>query len=179
MDIIRLLFFVDVSQKKPVAWVWTSDYHAMFPIFWMKSQIIRQLPKHFHIGWKPAPIWSRHGIAARLKKPEKKNQICIRKIFLFLWKHQYFHKTGGTEMVFCFQNCSDLLWEKIVPSDQDFFLNWGGRPRICQTFEITRTIRIEFGKNNLDLETYRKYILWKLSCMKLRIIFKRNYFNPV
>ena len=33
------------------------------------------------------------------------------------------------EMVFCYQNCSDLLWEKIVPAIENL-----------QNFEITRTI---------------------------------------
>ena len=35
-------------------------------------------------------------------------------------------------MVFCYQNCSDLLWEKLE------FRGW--RPWICKIFEITRTI---------------------------------------
>ena len=53
-------------------------------------------------------------------------------------------------MVFCYQNCSDLLWEKIVliskfkAESQEFakktfeIRSW--RPRICKIFEITRTI---------------------------------------
>ena len=38
-------------------------------------------------------------------------------------------------MVFCYQNCTDLLWEKIVLVIEK---NW--RPRICKFFEIIRTI---------------------------------------
>ena len=42
---------------------------------------------------------------------------------------------------FCYQNCSDLLWEKNCSSDwEKTFENWDWRPRICKHFEITRTI---------------------------------------
>jgi hypothetical protein len=44
------------------------------------------------------------------------------------------------EKVFCYQNCSDLLWEKIVLVIKKNFEIWGQRPRICKNFEITRTI---------------------------------------
>ena len=40
-------------------------------------------------------------------------------------------------MVSCYQNCSDLLWEKIVLVIEK---NWSWRPRIYKNFEITRTI---------------------------------------
>ena len=44
-------------------------------------------------------------------------------------------------MVFCYQNCSNLLWEKNCSSDQEkTFEIRGWRPRICKIFEITRTI---------------------------------------
>ena len=43
-------------------------------------------------------------------------------------------------MVFCHQNCSDLLWEKIVLAIEKNFEIRGWRPRICNIFEITRTI---------------------------------------
>ena len=45
------------------------------------------------------------------------------------------------EMVFCDQNCSDLLWEKNCSSDQrKTFEIRGWRPIICKIFEITWTI---------------------------------------
>ena len=40
-------------------------------------------------------------------------------------------------LVFCYQNCSDLLWEKIVLVIEKTFEIQGWRPRICK---ITRTI---------------------------------------
>ena len=44
------------------------------------------------------------------------------------------------EMVFCFQNCSDLLWEKNCFSDREKLEIRDWRPRILKIFEITRTI---------------------------------------
>ena len=43
------------------------------------------------------------------------------------------------DMVFCYQNCSDLLWEKIVLVRKTFKIR-GWRPRICKIFQIIRTI---------------------------------------
>ena len=48
-------------------------------------------------------------------------------------------KSSSLTMVFCYQNCSDLLWEKIVLVIEKFF--WNSRLKaICKKFEITRTI---------------------------------------
>ena len=45
------------------------------------------------------------------------------------------------EMIFCYQNCSDLLWEKNCSSDRKkTFKIRGWRPRIFNNLEITRTI---------------------------------------
>jgi hypothetical protein len=94
-------------------------------------------------------------------------------------------KTTTLTMVFCYQNCSDLLWEKIVLVIEKNF--WNSRLKaknlqICRTIysnnerseevlvterfynlflEVShilyiRTIRIQIGKNYLDLETCRK-----------------------
>ena len=41
-------------------------------------------------------------------------------------------------MVFCYQNCSDLLWEKNCSSDQENLLKF--EAEVLQHFEITRTI---------------------------------------
>ena len=44
-------------------------------------------------------------------------------------------------LVFCYQNCTDLLWEKIVLVIQKkLFEIRGWRSQICKMFEITRTI---------------------------------------
>ena len=43
-------------------------------------------------------------------------------------------------MVFCCQNCSDLLWEMIVLLFEKTFEIQGWRPKICKNFEIARTI---------------------------------------
>ena len=43
-------------------------------------------------------------------------------------------KNKKIKMVFCYQNCFDLLCEKIVLLIEKNF----GRPRICKNFEITR-----------------------------------------
>ena len=42
--------------------------------------------------------------------------------------------------IFCYQNCSDLLWEKIALVIKKTFEIWGWRWRIFKIFEITRTI---------------------------------------
>ena len=43
--------------------------------------------------------------------------------------------------IFCFQNCSDLLWEKnVLLIEKNTFEIQGWRPRICKHFEITETI---------------------------------------
>ena len=63
--------------------------------------------------------------------------ITVWKDILVLWDDQYieFH---GKKLVFCFQNCPDLLWEKKTCSSY-----WEKRLK-CeakgQNFEITRTI---------------------------------------
>ena len=48
----------------------------------------------------------------------------------------------GSEMVFCYQNCSDLSTvRKNCSSDREKnFEILGLQPRICKIFEITRTI---------------------------------------
>ena len=44
------------------------------------------------------------------------------------------------EMVFCYQNCSDLLWEKIVLVIEKNFFNSRLKAENLQNFEITRII---------------------------------------
>ena len=57
--------------------------------------------------------------------------------------------------VFCYQNCSDPLWEKnVLVIEKNLFQGW--RPRICKNFEITRTIYLIIqtvkGQNNFWLQ---------------------------
>ena len=42
-------------------------------------------------------------------------------------------------MVFFYQNCSDLLWEKMFQWSRKTFEIWGWRSRICKFSVITRT----------------------------------------
>ena len=58
---------------------------------------------------------------------------------------------GLKEMVFCYQNCSDLLWEKIVLVIEKKI--WGWRPRTCKFFEITRTIYSNSERSEIFLIT--------------------------
>ena len=44
------------------------------------------------------------------------------------------------KMVFCYQNWSDLLWEKLFQWSRKTFEIRGWRPRICKIFVITWTI---------------------------------------
>jgi hypothetical protein len=55
-------------------------------------------------------------------------------------------------LVFCFQNCSDLLWEKIVLVIEKNFWNLGWRPRISKIFEITWTIYSNSERSDQFLE---------------------------
>ena len=54
----------------------------------------------------------------------------------------YKRNAGGKryEMVFCYQNCSDLLVEKIVLVIKKTFEIRGWRPKICKSVDIIRTI---------------------------------------
>ena len=55
-------------------------------------------------------------------------------------KSPWCHMDVVKPMVFCYQNCSDLLWEKIVLVIEKNFEIRGWRPRICKICEITWTI---------------------------------------
>ena len=73
----------------------------------------------------------------------------------------------NSDMVFCFQNCSDLLWEEIVLVIKKNFWNLrhrGWRPRIYKNFEITRTICLnnERSEHFLVTECFSNF-----SCMFL------------
>ena len=80
----------------------------------------------------------------------------------------FLKKKISKKMVFCYQNCSDLLWEKIVLVIEKNFEIRGWRPRICKIFEITRTIYSNSERSeqflvtecffNLFLEVFQMYI---------------------
>ena len=62
---------------------------------------------------------------------------------------------GVKKLVFCYQNCSDLLWEKIVPAIEKNFEIRGWKPRICKILrsleQFTQTVKVQnnFGNKTL------------------------------
>ena len=60
----------------------------------------------------------------------------------FLKDHSYLYVPWSQmiTMIFCYQNGSDLLWEKIVLANKKTFEKCGWRPRIGKMFEINRTV---------------------------------------
>ena len=62
-----------------------------------------------------------------------------------------------SEMVFCYQNCSDLLWEKICSSDREQFLKFEAEGQ-------------EFSKVLISVE--KKNDQWKV-----RTIFETEHFS--
>ena len=62
-------------------------------------------------------------------------------------------KSTWWTMVFCYQNCSDLLWGKTVLSIEKNFEICGWRLRICKLFEITRIIYSNSEKSEQFLVT--------------------------
>ena len=63
------------------------------------------------------------------------------------------NKRSLKTLVFCYQNCSDLLWQKIVLEIEKNFWNSRLKPRICKIFEITRTIYSNSERSEQCLET--------------------------
>ena len=80
------------------------------------------------------------------------------------------------EMVFCYQNCSALPWEKnVVVIEKQ---NWNSRlrPRICKKFEITRTICWKSKRSEQFFVTECLFILflevsqiWLIRTIKIQI----------
>ena len=112
------------------------------------------------------------------KKSYRAKKGIFTSIFRALWKIK--------TVVFCYQNCSDLLWErkisdgekllkfeaedwefsKFLSSQEHFIVQW--KVRIIFGNRILR--RIQIGKNYWDLETYRKSrkILHNTHCAKVQ-----------
>ena len=78
-------------------------------------------------------------------------------------------------MVFSYQNCSNLQWEKIVLLwSRKTFEIWGWMPRICKIFEITRTTYSNnFCWQNVFLNMFLKvsHIWW---IRTIRILIGKN-----
>ena len=80
----------------------------------------------------------------------------VNKVGLLSVCHFIFLKTNLAciqEMVFCYQNCFYLLWEKIVLVMEKTFESRGWKPRILKNFEIPRTIYSNSGRSEQLLVT--------------------------
>ena len=69
----------------------------------------------------------------------QRNEANVKYLFKFFSIWNYI-----SGMVFCYQNCFDLLWEKNVLVIEKNF--WGWRPKICNIFE--KFIQTVKGQNN-------------------------------
>ena len=63
----------------------------------------------------------------------------------------YYWQRWSKDLVFCYQNCPDLLWEKIVLfSDREFFLKFEAEGREFANFlrSLDKFIQTVKGQNN-------------------------------
>ena len=102
-------------------------------------KIMYQIGIH-SVWWHTLEMWMMRCSAGTFKQM---NWVCLdcKTILLVLLHIQ--------KLIFCYQNCSDLLWEKIVLMIEKNF--WNSRLKIenFQNFEITRSIfRTVKGQNN-------------------------------
>ena len=69
----------------------------------------------------------------------------VREYFFNFAKESYF-----SEMVFCYQNCSDLLWEKNCSSDREKLLKFEAEGREFSKFlrSLEQFIQTVKGQNN-------------------------------
>ena len=67
------------------------------------------------------------------------------------------------KMLFCYQTCSHLLWEKSVLVIKKKF--WGWRQRICKFFEITRSI---YSNSERSVQFLKQNAFLTCSCRFLR-----------
>ena len=72
-------------------------------------------------------------------------------------------------MVFCYQNCSDLLWEKIVLLIKKNFWNSRLKAENLQIFEITRTIYSNSDRSEQFLVTTCFFNLFLEVCISYDI----------
>ena len=99
-----------------------------------------------------------------------KSQVC-KILHMRLWNHFYLMVVvsllfcqKNLKMVFCYQNCSDLLWEKIVLVIKKNFWN-------CKIFEITRTIYSNSESSEQFLVTECLFNLFLEVFVKINIQF--------
>ena len=76
------------------------------------------------------------------------NRLTARSGNLFLEKKNIFFK--NFEMIFCYQNCSDLLWEKNCSSDLEKLLKFEAEGREFAKFlrSLEQFIQTVKGQNN-------------------------------
>ena len=84
--------------------------------------------------------WLRGIVFFALKCSCFNSAVLFKKQSVIYWRAKSSCQAVQMKMVFCYQNCSDLLWKKIVLVIEKKFEIQGWRPRICKNFEITRTI---------------------------------------
>ena len=105
----------------------TLDCFSFLHLFWTRYWISKKVRRNAQSIWKNL-ILDIH----------EKNTIFCQKLFCISFS---FRETcrNKWEMVFCYQKCSDLLWEKNCSSDWSF---WNSRLKAknCKILEITRTI---------------------------------------
>ena len=67
--------------------------------------------------------------------------LCFQKFILIIHSFTLYSNRKNIGMVFCFENCYDLLWEKIVlVMEKKSFEIQGWCLRICENFDITTAI---------------------------------------
>ena len=118
----------------------------------MLSKFITQNTIILFAGWKRRRILRKRRLRCR---SDQKNFASSKKLWFqnqFPWGGtlptqqswgmlpRKVYKERNNKMVFCYQNCSDLQWEKIVLVIEKTFEIRGWRSRICKKIEITRTI---------------------------------------
>ena len=92
-----------------------------------------------HSDWLSFLLW----LAWKQEKEayDKARNYAYKKVLWCMAFSSEFHKLHFyVSMAFCYQNCSDLLWEKIDLVIEKKFANLRLKARICKLFEITWTI---------------------------------------
>ena len=84
-------------------------------------------------------------------------------------------------MVFCYQNCSDLLWEKIVLVIEKNFWNSKLQAENVQNFEIIRTFysSSERSEQSLKQNVFNLFLeasqIWYMYCSKFEKVGHKNH----
>ena len=135
-------------------------------LFWPTvRKIILVIKKNFWNSWPSASNLQNFEITRTIySNSERSEQFLVTECFftcsyyntLFCRQRKNWKLSlaSTTEMVFCYQNCSDLLWEKIVLVIEKKFEVRVWRPRICKHFEISRTICLNSERSENFLEKF-------------------------